>query len=133
MNQAMTYHRVESLGEKVVDVHLAGVDVAALGGLEGLFDALDKGGERAKIRERSEEGEDVWGRKLRWYCATGDGTVVVLISSNGKNGRPQIGGGDDISVRIEIDANGDVRVVGRAPLWGDREKERRIVASKLVR
>src|SRR5579883_867608 len=104
-----TCYRLRILRECLVECHKRGHDLKKLRSVSELLWAAQE--EELILRdtylEKTYEG-DAWHRPFRWSVFRGVGYADIWICSDGANGIPEGGLGDDIYVRVRVTDSGEL-------------------------
>jgi hypothetical protein len=99
--EAMTRSNLRQWESYVTSLYEAGVPIDRYRTLDQAATLLEDSNAIGK-NERNCLVKDGWQRDVRWTVTERDGQTIIRISSDGKNGIDEGGGGDDIFVEITL-------------------------------
>jgi hypothetical protein len=109
-----TLHYVRQLGVYIDYLEKRDNDVRALRSIDDLLALLNANNLKdvASGTAFSGHGEDAWRRPLRYYVQSTDEYFSAMIASDGRNGLPEFGQGDDVFCTVVLRKNGTRVVLG---------------------
>jgi hypothetical protein len=112
--EAQTWSNLVTWSECIKSTHDAGIDLAKKTSAKEAADYLKNIGAVSGL-EYSQLASDAWGRPYHWQVSVHDATKIIKITSDGKDGISQDGGGDDLFIEVDIPRQGPITIRQNRP------------------